>query len=274
MRILMTTDGSSRAEAALRFGAQIASRTDEPLTILTVIEHLADRPPPQTDAVLTRARSILGVQDVRTRVRIGRPAEEILREIEEGGYDLVILGKNRAHTWLALFFRGSTVVNVAKYAPVPIIVVRGEFGPIRRILLCDSGAGISPILGRLTAQLPDLLKGDEELTILHVMSQISAGPGVRGQQLRADAEELIETHSPEGELLERDIQVIERPDTHLIPKVRHGLVVDEILAEARSGDYDLVAIGAHRGKGWRSFLLDDLAHKIIAYVDRPVLIVR
>lgn len=274
MRILTTTDGSSRAEAALRFGAQIAPRASEPLTILTVIEHVTDRSPSQTDAVLARARNILGVQDVRTRVRIGRPAEEILREIEEGGYDLVILGKNRAHTRSALFFRGYTAVNVAKDAPIPVIVVRGEAGPIRRILLCDSGAGISPILGRLTTQLPDLLKGDEEITILHVMSQISAGPGVRGQQLRAGAEELIEMHTPEGELLERDVQVIERPDTHPVPKVRHGLVVDEILAEARSGDYDLVVIGAHRGKGWRRFLLDDLAHKIITYVDRPVMVVR
>ncbi len=274
MRILMTTDGSSRAEAALRFGAQIATRTGEPPTILTVIEHTRDRPPPQADVILSGACNLLGMQDVLTRVRIGRPADEILSEVEEGGYDLVILGKNRTHTWLALFFRGSTAVNVVKHAHIPVIVVRGHVGPIRRVMICDSGGGVTPILGRLTAQLPDLLKGDEEITILHVMSQISAGPGVSGQQLRADAEELIETHTLEGELLERDIQVIERPDAHLIPKVRHGLVVDEVLAEARSGDYDLVVIGAHRGKGWRSFLLDDLAHKIIAYVDRPVLIVR
>ena len=54
----------------------------------------------------------------------------------------------------------------------------------------------------------------------------------------------------------------------------HGLVVDEILAEARDGDYDLVVIGTHRGEGWRRILLDDLAHQIIAQVDRPVLIVR
>jgi len=274
MRILMTTDGSSRSESALRFCAQLASRAGEPLTILTVIEHTRDRPPPQADVILSDACNILGMQDVRTRVRIGRPADEILSEIEEGNYDLVILGKNRAHTWLALFFRGSTVVNVAKHAHIPVMVVRGHVCPILRVMLCDSGGGVTPILSRLTTQLPDLLKGDEEITILHVMSQISAGPGVRGQQLRAGAEELIETHTPEGELLKRDIKVIERPDANLVPKVLHGLVVDEILAEARSGDYDLVVIGAHRGKGWRRFLLDDLAHKIIAYVDRPVLIVR
>jgi nucleotide-binding universal stress UspA family protein len=56
--------------------------------------------------------------------------------------------------------------------------------------------------------------------------------------------------------------------------VRHGLVVDEILAEAQSGDYDLVAIGAYRGEFWQRILLDDQAHRILVQLDRPVLVVR
>jgi nucleotide-binding universal stress UspA family protein len=55
--------------------------------------------------------------------------------------------------------------------------------------------------------------------------------------------------------------------------VRHGLVVKEILDEARSGDYDLVVIGAHEGRGWERFLLDDLAQEIVDHADRAVLVV-
>jgi nucleotide-binding universal stress UspA family protein len=51
-------------------------------------------------------------------------------------------------------------------------------------------------------------------------------------------------------------------------------VVDEILDEARSGNYDLVAIGAHQREGWTSFLLDNLARQITTQIDRPVLLVR
>lgn len=58
------------------------------------------------------------------------------------------------------------------------------------------------------------------------------------------------------------------------PNVRHGRVVDEILAESRAEDYDLVVIGAHRGEGWRRILLDDLAQQLITQIDRPVLVVR
>ena len=51
-------------------------------------------------------------------------------------------------------------------------------------------------------------------------------------------------------------------------------MVDEILAEAKAGDYDLVVIGAHRDEGWQRFLLDDLARKIVVRLDRPVLVLR
>jgi len=106
------------------------------------------------------------------------------------------------------------------------------------------------------------------------MSQIGAGPGVSGTQLRAAAETLMAEQTPEGKLLERDIHILEEVGVHPHPKVRHGLVVDEILAEAKEGDYSLVVIGASPGQGWRRILLDDLAHQIIVKMDRPILVVR
>jgi len=276
MRVLMATGGSAHSKAAIRFGAQalLAGRAGETLTILTVIRREADRP--QADAILTRARRLVEseVPGVRTKVRIGHAAEEIVREAEEGDYDLVVVGERQNHDLVTRFLLGSTALRVVEHAPCPVIVAKGKTGPVHRILLCDSGADGPSLLSRFTAQLADLVEDKDEITLLHVMSQISAGPGVRGAQLRADAEELIENQTPEGELLERDIQILERLRVRSRPKVRHGLVVDEILEEAQSGDYDLVVIGAHRGQGWRHILLDDLAHQIIAQVDRPVLVVR
>lgn len=52
-----------------------------------------------------------------------------------------------------------------------------------------------------------------------------------------------------------------------------SLVVDEVVAQARAGDHDLVMIGAHRGPGWQRFLLDDLTSHIVRQVDRPLLVV-
>jgi nucleotide-binding universal stress UspA family protein len=56
--------------------------------------------------------------------------------------------------------------------------------------------------------------------------------------------------------------------------VRHGGVVEEILAESEEVDYDLVVIGAHREAGWQRVLLADIARELIKRLERPVLVVR
>ena len=273
MRILIAIHDLSNTETILQFAAQIACHADEPPTILAVIRYETDWPPSCVDAILAEACKHSPIPQLRTQTRIGRPVEKILREATEGNYDLLIVGEQPAR-WFSRLFRASTAVRIAEHAPCPVIVVKGEMRAIHRVLLCDSGAEKSPLLGRFTAQVADMLEGEEDITILHVMSQISAGPGVRGGQLRASADDLIEEHTPEGEMLERDIEALERPGIHPRPKVRHGLVIDEILAEARSGEYDLVVIGAYRSEGWGRLLLDDLARKILIRMDRPVMVVR
>lgn len=272
MKILIATGGSSHSEKALQFGAQIARCADEAPTILTVVRRKEDLP--RAESILQRATFLLAdVPCVETRTRIGRPAEEIVAEAREGGYDMIIVGERQSHTLKARML-GSTAVHVVEHAACPVIIAKGEIRPIRRILLCDSGALVPSLLSRFTAQLAGMLLGEEEITVLHVMSQITAWPGVPDQQLQASAEELIQGHAPEGEWLASDLQVLSHPGIHARAKVRHGAVVEEILAESHGNGYDLVVIGAHREAGWQRVLLEDIAHEIIKRVDRPVLVVR
>ncbi len=276
MRVLMATGGSAHSELALRFSTYILAldQSGAAPTVVTVIKHEADRP--RAEAILRRAIELLGAAapEVQPRIRVGHPAEEILREAEEGAYDLVIVGEKQHHGLITRFVLGSTAERVVEYAPCPVLVAKGQIAPVQHLLLCDSGFQDPPLLERLTTQLADLVTGKQKTTVLHVMSQISAGPGVSGQQLRASAETLIAAQTPEGQLLARDLQLLARLNAHPHPKIRHGFVVDEILAEACSDEYQLVVIGANRGQGWRRILLDDLAHQVITQVNRPVLVVR
>jgi nucleotide-binding universal stress UspA family protein len=297
MRILIATYGSPHDEMALRLGAQVAQHAGEPLTILTVIEHQADCLPHPIDVILAGLPELSRAEDliIQTKVRFGHPAAEIIREAKEGHYSLLIVGDGQDRNPLQHLLRGPTMACVVRQAPCSVLIAKGQERPIHRILLCDSGAerlsteipsaeafqdafktssNNHSLLNRFIAQLDSLLEGEEEITILHVMSQMSAGPGIRGKQLRADAEELIEEHAPEGQLLEQDTQLLDQSGINPRPEVRHGSVVDEVLEEARCGDHDLVIIGAHCSKGWQRILLDDLAHKIVTRLDRPVLVVR
>jgi nucleotide-binding universal stress UspA family protein len=274
MRILMASRGGSYSEVALSFGIHLANRAGGSLTLVTVIKQKADRP--QAEAVQARARQSAESRGVelQTKIRLGSPAEEIIREAEEGGYNLLVVGERQYQNLMTRFLLSSTAQRIVEQSPCPVIIAKGKIGPVERILLCDSNLEEPSLLRRLISQLADLVRGEEEVTVLHVMSQISAWPGVPGKQLRANAEELIREHTPEGQLLERDLHLLERVKLQAVPKIRHGLVVDEVLAEAREGDYDLVVIGSHQGRGWQRILLDDLAHQIITQMDRPILVVR
>ncbi len=274
MRILLVNDGSSQAENALSFGAQLARRVSIPPTILAMIDQPVQDAPSEAESILKRSVDLLGNLEVRTLVRTGDPYEQIIIEIDQGDYDLVIIGDKRPGDLLRQFFWRSSAVKVAEHASCSVVIVRGTARPIHRILLCDSGVKKPSLLSQLVVQLAAVLEGEEDVTVLHVMSQVSAGPGVRGKHLRAGADELIQEHTPEGELLEQDLIMLDVPGVHPTPKVRHGLVADEILAEARSGDYDLVVVGAHPLSSEGRFLLDNIGHQVLKNIDRPILVVR
>jgi nucleotide-binding universal stress UspA family protein len=257
---------------AVHLGGLIHQTTGGTLTLITVIKHETERA--QAEAILVRAKTLLTAPSkIQTRIQVGKPAEKIVSEATTEGYDLIVMGERSQHG-LARQLLAPTAKRVIASMPCPILIARGQPRPfpLGRVLLCESGRDPS-LLNRLLDRLSKLLEHVDELTVLHVMSQMAAAPGVTGWELRADAEELMQKHTPEGSLLEDELARLEQLNVRVEAKVRHGLVVKEILAEAQSGDYDMVVIGAPLGKGWQRYLLDDLAHEIISYADRPLLVI-
>lgn len=272
MRILVATGGGAHSQPALQLAGELAQAMGSPLTVLTVVDSEAARP--RAKKILSAAQSQLAgrIDNLETRIRVGDVAEEIVEEANEGEYDLIIMGEKKAHRFWSRM-RGTVRERVVHLVTVPVIVAKGPARPIRRVLLCDSSLKTKPALGNYAAYFVSQLPHPVEVTVLHVMSQISAGPGISGKDLRAEAEELIDEGAPEGELLEHDIEVLDQAQANSRPKVRHGLVVDEIMAEARDGDYDLIIIGAHQEDWWQRWLLTDVAREIMVRADRPVLVV-
>jgi nucleotide-binding universal stress UspA family protein len=278
MRILVVTSGSQHSVAAVCLGARLLqhvqkAKQEAKLVVLTVIRRESERA--CTEDILAQASAIFpdGTTNLEPKVRVGNPVEEIIQEARVGKFDLVVMGWRPATPLLGPML-GSIPERTLGLSSCPIVLAKGNIGDLKRILICDSGVLTDSLPERVLACLADLLTDDCVVSVLHVMSQISAGPGVRGWQLRASAEELIKAHTPEGEILARDMQILGEAKVHAHPKIRHGLVVDEIMAEAREGNYGLIIIGAHQVEGGEHFLLDDLAHQIITHADRPVVVVQ
>jgi len=61
---------------------------------------------------------------VNTLLRVGTPWKEIVRVAKEIDATLIVVGSHGKHSLEELLF-GSTVENVTKHAPCPVLVVRG-----------------------------------------------------------------------------------------------------------------------------------------------------
>lgn len=132
-RILVPTDGSPTATAAMDEAIALAERDDAAIHVLTVIntraydtsiesavDPLRERGEGFVDDLATRATEA-GVP-VETDVVLGRPARTILRDAEDHDVDLVVIGAT-GHGGLERRLLGSTTEYVTTHAAVPVIVV-------------------------------------------------------------------------------------------------------------------------------------------------------
>jgi nucleotide-binding universal stress UspA family protein len=280
MRMLMASDGSDEAREATLYGAHIARAANADVTLIGIAEKLAQ------EAALQEALTLLaeeisqtGECQVTLKVRIGFPEEQLLAETEDHFYHLVVIGA-RGERKSAVGRMGSTAQRLSRYVKVPLLIVTQPRAAINRVLICTSGE----IQGESDALVGSALSAlvGARVTVLHVMSQIPLGPEAQTEDLGRDALDLIQSGAREGEHFKR-LQAIMQEQGLMTSrcqlKVRHGLVMDEIMTETREGSYDLVVIGAHqvpedRFKGLRQLFLENIAEDILTHVQRPVLVVR
>lgn len=270
MKILLCTDGSSHTVRGLNLGVRVARAAASYVDILAVIEPGREG---EIDRLVEAAAAELEEAGIPVTIqrRSGRIAEEVIRQAQTIPYDLLIMG-SRGRRGLVRLLLGSVALHVAGHAPVPVLVVKGRVGDLKRFLVCSSAGPVSERTIRFAGHLARALKAS--VTLLHVMSQLPLTEGAVLADLEASAEELIQRGSPEGMHLGRMLDLLRAEGVATRAVARHGLVLDEILAEAQEGHYDLLVTGAHVTPGLNARLVDDLSADILLAANCPVLVVR
>jgi nucleotide-binding universal stress UspA family protein len=110
-RILVATDGSSTARAAVDRAADVARSTGATLTVLCAA------PAAKAEAVVEAERARLGDSGltVETAVAEGDAATAIVETAERGGFDLVVVG-NKGMTGARRFFTLGSVPNKVSHS--------------------------------------------------------------------------------------------------------------------------------------------------------------
>lgn len=214
--------------------------------------------------------------ETTTRVLFGSPFLNVLREVQEGEHDLVLLtaegdGGMREHLF------GTTSRHLLRKCPCPVWVVRPARKRKRfRVLAAvnpaethGSGRDLDRMVLELGSSLARMYEG--ELDIAHVWQTAPRSGRVNrkvmakwNNDLLAAAEERV------SELLEQFELDDLAPRVHL-PGGPTGPRLAEVAAERRS---DVIVMGTLGRAGLRGLFMGNTAETVLQYIDASVLAVK
>ncbi len=290
MRVLLATDGSEDARAAMAWLGLFPLPADAELRVVTAVSV----PPSALDVPTVRefqaslraeaqriaeqARAALAPRfpGASAHVGDGDPREVILRAAEEWPADLVVLGA-RGLGAVAGFLLGSVSLGVARHARASVLIVKsGGAAPPRGALVALDGSANAAAAAAFLARLP--LDPTFTVRLLGVVERPRAPattPAFAARMVRQAIAQIVAERRTE---IERAQAKAAATLAGAVRRIEHRVVVghavDAIVGAAARPDVDLVVVGARGLGALRRVLLGSVSEGVLRHVHRPVLIVK
>ncbi|MBI3965248.1 MAG: universal stress protein [Chloroflexi bacterium] len=278
-KILVPLDGTPEAAVALPPARAIATLTGGKLTLLRIVP-----PPLANDKELLRAETYLArvadeleseAPQTATMVRAGNAAEEILKEVDEQGADLVVMATH-GRTGLGRAIIGSVTQQVLAKSSVPVLLLRPGGHRLTRIetilVPVDGTPGGALALG---AALGLTRLAGAKLVLLEVAIPIpvSVYGGLDGAfyvDPSWDDEALSSAQSYVDGLAEK----LRRIGIAAEGRAVLGQVTSTIVRTADDVSANLIVMSTHALTGPARTILGSVADGVVRGGHRPVLLVR
>jgi nucleotide-binding universal stress UspA family protein len=271
MKILICSDGMPAADSATKLGAMLAAPLQAETALLGIAEKSTDEP--DLRAALEKQAQWLREKNVSPQIVVGAgdPVRQIADETTKAKYDLVIIGARKTGS-TGPHWRSEKMYEVIKSISPPVVVAMGEWAQLKRFLVCTGGKEFIEQAVDLTGKLAKAVGAS--VTLLHVMAE---PPAIYADlvRLEEDVERLLESNSELGLNLREQKADLEKLGVPAEVRVRHGIVVDQVFAEARERNYDLIVTGSSQARGMlRHYIMGDLTRSILNHANCPVLVAR
>lgn len=287
-RVLCPVDFSGHARTALRYAATLARRSGGTLGVLFVNDPLlvaAAAAAYNRDALGAASRgelerfvtSTLGAAGargitLRYETALGAPAREILKTVQAGRYDSLVVGTKGLNGARRLFF-GSTTSALLRKTKVPVLAVPmgggGDKGervprswPGRRVVAPIALDPHAEADARRAAHVARWL--DASLVLVHVVSAPPA-PSWFGGDVRAELE------SRTAQAVVRLAAVSSRLGVPAVAAVESGHPPEAIAAVARAQRAGLVVMTLRGGEGVLGAPVGSIAYNVLCEGIAPVL---
>jgi len=271
MKILICSDGTQSADAAIHLGGVLAAPLKAETTLLGIAESPQDEQPLrdalQKQAQLLQSRGV----SPEIVVQSGDPVHQILDRTSKSKYDLAVIGARWTGA-VGEYWRSKKTYEVIKTIQPPVLVAIGERKQLKRFLVCTGGKEFIEPAVQFTGKLAAAIGAS--VTLLHVMAE---PPALYADLvlLEEDVGRLLESKSELGTNLRRQKRELDRLGVFAEVHLRHGIVIDQIFEEVLVGDYDLIVTGTSRARGMlHHYIMGDLTRSILNRAEVPVLVAR
>ncbi|MDP9302002.1 MAG: universal stress protein [Actinomycetota bacterium] len=248
-RILLGTDGSTRAVEAGRIAFALAKAGSAELVVARAYERPEGAQASLDEAVAAAQEA--GVRKVTSVLRAGRPAEVLIELAEGRDVGLIVVSGGRAQRHEL----GLVPERLSHNGPRDVLIVsdrahRFEPGesPYQRVLIATDG---SPTADRAARKGYDL-----------------------AESLGAPVTMVFVGHPVTGKLITDDTIAIYAGDVPTDAVITQGDPADRILAVAAETHSDLIVVGNKGMTGMKRFFLSSVPEKVIDMADRDVLVGR
>jgi nucleotide-binding universal stress UspA family protein len=271
MRILICSDGTDPADKPVRLGGLVAGPCQAETTLLGIAEVSGDEGPLRA-ALESEAEKLRGFGvEPDLILRTGEPIREILHQTTSTLYDLTVIGAERKGT-TGLYWRAEKSYEVIKAIPSPVLLATGLCDTLKRFLVCTGGKTYIDAAVQLTGKVAAAVGAS--VTLLHVMAE---PPAIYADlvRLEEDVEGLLASGSELGRNLLAQKKNLQQLGVEVEVRIRHGLVLSQVFAEANERKHDLIVTGSSQTRGpLGHYIMGDLTRSIVNRARVPVLVAR
>lgn len=275
MELLIATNGYKETWHAIEYGAHLAKSMGMKVTLLGLTEKLnpsaIDDHHPLED-IFESAVSLFkdrGV-DYSLEVQNGEAEKVVPQKANSGDYIVVIspFGRPQLKRWLT----GRSLRLLMEKITSPILYVPEARLPLKRILVCIGGLGYAETTEEFAFQIAGA--NEASVTIMHVIPPSYLDYPTTREVLN-HTDDLAETDTLQGRNLKKGLEIANKYGLNANSIVRQGNIVEEILAEVKTGEYDLVCLGSpYSTQTLRQYYTPNVTAEVAEALHFPVLTAR
>jgi nucleotide-binding universal stress UspA family protein len=287
MNVLVATDGSKYGRWGLNWVAKLPFVERPSVTALHVLDLSALRAPFLWQPVMAGSERYIQEEIQRMEARSAKTLKEATQQLaalklkgtvrkEQGAIAPVILKRAPKRDGLLVvgskgldaldrFMLGSVSTNLIHHATCPVLVVKDEAAPLRRITLATDGSDASAkaLEFVLTKFQPDRSTGKGGRVPIHV-SVIHVMPFLKYPELKEAGHKLIE----------QSVQKLIKAGFTAEAVCQLGKPAEEIMQVAAKHHADLIVMGAKGLGAIDRFLIGSVSTRVVQHANCSALVVR